>query len=119
MINLWKKLVGKRQKPKIAKDQEEAWAMQDRRNGEPSAWIQWKGTDVCMDLHCACGKSSHFDGDFAYAIECAFCHRIYSCNGHIELIELRNKPECCLEAVEQSLIEAETGVDWIKYLGND
>lgn len=36
--------------------------------------IQWKGTDLCMDFVCPeCGEQSHFDGMFAYAIECPYC----------------------------------------------
>jgi len=40
---------------------------------EPYAFIQWKGTDVCMDFHCECGEHNHFDGDFAYVVQCAAC----------------------------------------------
>ena len=37
--------------------------------------IQWKGTDLCMDFNCPdCGAFSHFDGFFAYNIECSGCH---------------------------------------------
>jgi hypothetical protein len=39
-------------------------------------FIQWKGTDVCLDFHCPCGISSHFDGYFAYAVKCQ-CGAIY------------------------------------------
>lgn len=36
--------------------------------------IQWKGTKLCMDLNCPeCGENSHFDGMFAYIIECPHC----------------------------------------------
>jgi uncharacterized protein (DUF983 family) len=39
-----------------------------------STFIQWKGTDLCMDLHCPkCGEHSHFDGMFAYAVRCGSC----------------------------------------------
>lgn len=34
----------------------------------PHGWIQWKGTDVCMDFHCECGEANHYDGYFAYQI---------------------------------------------------
>lgn len=44
---------------------------------EPSAFIQWKGTDVCMDFHCQCGAFCHFDGDFAYIVQCPHCSTIY------------------------------------------
>jgi hypothetical protein len=40
---------------------------------ETYAFIQWKGTDVCMDFHCDCGAHCHFDGDFAYVVKCQHC----------------------------------------------
>jgi len=43
------------------------------RQGAPEgtyAFIQWKGTDVCMDVQCVCGDYCHFDGAFAYVVEC-------------------------------------------------
>lgn len=39
----------------------------------PSAFVQWKGTDICVDLHCECGYHGHFDGFFAYGLRCAEC----------------------------------------------
>jgi len=77
---------------KVARDTDAAWKMQDTQEGKPYGWLQWQGTDVCMDLICACGKSSHFDGSSMYHIKCPFCGRVYFCNGHIELIELKNAP---------------------------
>lgn len=75
--------------PKIkrAKDNKEASGMQTIPFG-PRGWIQWKGTDVCMDVHCACGRISHVDGDFVYHVKCPHCGRVYFCNGNIELIEM-------------------------------
>lgn len=43
------------------------------RQTEPHAFIQWKGTDVCMDFHCDCGSHNHFDGEFAYFVKCGSC----------------------------------------------
>lgn len=37
---------------------------------DASMFIQWKGTDVCMDFACPCGHSTHVDGMFCYAIIC-------------------------------------------------
>jgi hypothetical protein len=37
---------------------------------EPHVFIQWKGTDVCFDFWCECGRPSHFDGYFAYQFRC-------------------------------------------------
>ena len=82
----WKKAVNK----------SEAWDIQETHEGEPHGWIQWKGTNVCMDVHCACGESSHIDGEFTYHVKCPNCGRIYFCNGHIELIELENEPDHCV-----------------------
>lgn len=40
---------------------------------ETHAFIQWKGTDVCMDFTCDCGAEGHFDGAFAYVVKCPGC----------------------------------------------
>jgi len=40
-------------------------------------FIQWKGTDVCMDFHCPCGESSHLDTYFAYYVRCPACKAVY------------------------------------------
>jgi hypothetical protein len=57
-------------------------------DGIPHGWIQWKGTEVCIDLHCVCGHLGHFDGDFFYFYECSECHRKYRVGQNIKLIEL-------------------------------
>jgi hypothetical protein len=59
----------------------------------PHAWIQWKGTDVCMDIRCECGEDIHFDGMFAYHIKCLGCGAVYECDGHIKLHKLDFEPE--------------------------
>jgi hypothetical protein len=65
----------------------------DKRHSRPYGWIQWKGTDVCIDLYCKCGEHMHFDGDFMYYIKCPYCSRVYECGGHIRLYELEMEPE--------------------------
>lgn len=39
----------------------------------PHCYIQWKGTDVCVDLYCTCGEHLHFDGWFLYFWKCPKC----------------------------------------------
>lgn len=78
---------------KKAKTIDEAWDIQEQFVGKPHGWIQWKGTDVCMDVHCKCGESTHIDGDFVYSVKCPKCGTSYMCNGHIELIELEQEPD--------------------------
>jgi len=75
-------------KNKTAKNTKESWNIQEKRKDQPHGWIQWKGTDVCMDLHCKCGHSSHVDGMFAYSVQCPECNTVYMVNGHVEFIEL-------------------------------
>jgi hypothetical protein len=43
----------------------------------PDAFIQWKGTDACLDLYCICGEQFHFDGMFAYELTCGNCGQTY------------------------------------------
>lgn len=42
-----------------------------------NSFIQWKGTDVCLDFTCDCGARNHFDGYFAYHIQCWSCKQVY------------------------------------------
>lgn len=43
----------------------------------PTVGIQWKGTDVCFDFRCECGKDGHYDGYFCWAIQCPYCGARY------------------------------------------
>lgn len=56
--------------------------------GEPHAWIQWKGTNVCMDVHCSCGAHGHIDADFAYKYRCFACNKLFDVAGYVRLIEV-------------------------------
>jgi hypothetical protein len=62
------------------------WA--NRELDRPSAFIQWKGTNVCMDCYCVCGDQFHIDADFAYAVVCPHCHRIFEMSAMIEMREI-------------------------------
>ncbi len=54
----------------------------------PHGWIQWKGTRVCIDLHCECGALLHFDGDFLYYWVCPHCKRMWEMGTHIPMYEI-------------------------------
>lgn len=51
----------------------------------PAAWIQWKGTEVCADLHCACGHHGHFDGWFLYFYRCPECGVAYALGSTVRM----------------------------------
>ena len=55
---------------------------------EPQGWIQWKGTDVCIDIHCSCGYHGHIDDYFSYYYHCCGCGKKFALNPHIQLVEL-------------------------------
>ena len=90
---------------KTAKTPEDAWKIQETYGDDPHGWIQWKGTDVCMDVHCKCGKSFHIDAAFAYNVKCPYCSQVYCCNGHIELIALEEEPENCVVSGEKDILD--------------
>lgn len=46
--------------------------------GTTNVFLQWKGTDVCLDFYCACGGEGHFDGYFAGALRCPGCGAVYA-----------------------------------------
>lgn len=56
--------------------------------GDPGAvFIQWKGTDVCLDFICVCGVQGHYDGFFAYALDCPSCDRKWIMPSVLQLAE--------------------------------
>lgn len=61
---------------------------QDTPPEKAHAWIQWKGTDACIDLHCECGSHGHIDADFLYYYRCAKCGQTYALGSNIKLIKL-------------------------------
>lgn len=81
---------------KKAKTSSDAWDIQETYKDKPHGWVQWKGTDVCMDLHCKCGCHSHIDADFSYNVKCPKCKTVYMVNGHVEFIELEIEPDSCV-----------------------
>lgn len=54
----------------------------------PHIWVQWKGTDACADVHCACGAHLHVDADFMYYIKCPHCQRVWEVGTHVPLYEV-------------------------------
>lgn len=57
----------------------------ERPKGEAHNFIQWKGTQVCMDLWCSCGGSSHLDADFAYNVRCPYCGQVWNMGWSVEM----------------------------------
>lgn len=43
----------------------------------PTNNLQWKGIDICIDLHCDCGVTSHADGFSFGFIQCPSCLQVY------------------------------------------
>jgi hypothetical protein len=72
----------------------------------PRGWIQWKGTQVCMDVHCVCGEHTHIDAEFAYYVRCGSCRQIYRMGGDVRLVPVSQDefdasgahPSCLVES---------------------
>jgi len=56
--------------------------------GKPHGWIQWKGTDACIDLYCECGAHMHTDEAFLYSFKCGHCGKRWELSSYIKLMEL-------------------------------
>jgi hypothetical protein len=54
----------------------------------PNAFIQWKGTNSCVDYYCTCGEQFHIDDSFVYAVQCPYCERRFEVSSNIELREM-------------------------------
>lgn len=61
--------------------------------GISSGWIQWKGTNICMDIYCICGAIDHVDDEFFYSYECKDCGVRYAVGQNVKLIPLTKEQE--------------------------
>lgn len=52
-----------------------------------SVFIQWKGTDVCLDFWCECGGAGHVDGMFVHSVRCPGCGKAWTLPHTIALVE--------------------------------
>lgn len=69
----------------------------DNHEGEAYGRIQWKGTDVCVDLHCKCGHHGHYDGYFLYFYKCPSCKMKYALGHIVKLIPLDDEQATYVE----------------------
>ena len=85
------------------------WAT--RKLPRPKAFIQWKGTNVCMDCYCVCGDQFHIDNEFTYAVKCRACGRVYEMSAMIEMRELGSgeKWDGCEPARDDSQLISDPG----------
>jgi len=76
----------------------------------PDTFIQWKGTSVCMDIHCPCGAHSHLDEEFAYHFKCAKCGAVYAVGQRVRMIRLTEEQAKYVEQRSPNCIK--TDVDF-------
>lgn len=79
--------------------------MHDQPVGRAHGFIQWKGTDVCIDLRCECGYHGHYDGLSLYFYRCPACLAGYALGqivamirlneDQVEYVEAQSKFETC------------------------
>lgn len=70
-------------------DKFDAW---DRLNHPTDAhtFIQWQGTDVCLDFHCPCGAYLHFDTYLLFGVECGHCGSKFLLSSHVRAMRVEN-----------------------------
>jgi hypothetical protein len=62
----------------------EAWLNRSFRR-RAHAMVYWPRTEVCMDLHCACGVEAHVHGAVSGCVQCGHCGRAYALAARIRL----------------------------------
>lgn len=86
--------------------------MQQREGEEPFGWIQWKGTNACIDLHCVCGYMGHYDGDFLYTWRCPKCRQVYQLGQNVTMIPLNAEQVAYVEEHEPIIKSEEYDKEW-------
>jgi hypothetical protein len=65
-----------------------------------SVFVQWKGTNVCLDYYCECGVQGHFDGFFAYQLRCGACGKVFDMPHSFALVPQQRMEFECIQDVE-------------------
>lgn len=62
---------------------------------DAQTFIQWKGTEVCMDIYCPCDPNEprHVDAAFAYFVRCDNCGAVYEVGTQVKLRRLAEGEE--------------------------
>lgn len=65
---------------------------------DATMFIQWKGTDLCIDFQCPCESeenayAGHFDGYFAYYLQCPSCGAVYEMGTQVKARRLAEGEE--------------------------
>lgn len=68
---------------------------------DASMFIQWQGTDVCVDFICDCGEQGHFDGYFAFVIQCPTCGQHYKMGTQVRAIKI-DRPDHSVAVLDVS-----------------
>jgi len=72
-------------------------------------FVQWQGTNVCMDFHCKCGMHMHFDTDFLFFVQCCGCNTKYIMSSYVRAIEV--PPELDEQVSKESCLWTTEGED--------
>jgi len=73
-------------------EQKTPYKNEELEYGQPlSTFVQWKGTNLCMDWFCEDGHQNHWDGFFANEIECKTCNKKYYPKSSIVLNNNKDK----------------------------
>lgn len=51
-------------------------------------FLQWQGTNVCMDFYCKCGDTMHFDNYSLFFVQCSACKTKYIMSTYVRAIEV-------------------------------
>ena len=78
------------------------------KDKRPDTFIQWKGTDVCVDIYCTCGEQCHFDGMFMYYVRCPHCQAAYQVGSRVSLTRLSEAEERALGPLGDDTIKVGT-----------
>ena len=72
-------------------------------------FVQWKGSDVCLDFSCSCGWRGHVDADFAYAVRCQACERVWLLPDTLTLVEDDGRYETSGGIVQDIVMQGHAG----------
>jgi hypothetical protein len=64
-----------------------------RKPEAATVWVQYKGTELCADFACTCGRGGHIDARFAYSVQCGACGQIWVLPQTLKLVRAEEATE--------------------------
>lgn len=86
--------------------------VQNRGMADAEVFLQWKGTDACMDFWCPCGAALHYDGYFGDQLTCGRCGQSWQLPHALTAVAADRDPSVLKLVYDTAVVACEAGAEF-------